>query len=198
MAGTIAVPDRAVDGCVPFLHPNRINGRADSRLGVLLLEPSGEARMKVYLAGTITADKATHEWRETAAHAFRMLGHHAFSPMREKNIKSFSADGLKSSEPPSLFVERDEQDIMACDAVLFYTLGIENLERQSIGTWAELGLARAYRKPIVVVADHPMVTEYPFIKKWAAIVVPTLVDGINRVHWLRRPDDSLYIVAEKV
>lgn len=151
--------------------------------------------MNVYLAGTITADPATHKWREVAAQTLRNMGHIAFSPMRDKNPATFSKDGLTSSEPPSLFVERDEQDIQACDAVLFYTLGIEKLDRQSIGTWAELGLARAYRKPIIVVADHPMVTEYPFIKKWAADVVPTLAQGISRVHWLRRPKAGTWDVV---
>lgn len=143
--------------------------------------------MRVYLAGTITADPKTHVWREEVATVLHNLGHTPLSPMRFKNPASFTKDGLKSSEPPSLFVERDEQDIVNCDVVLFNTLGIETLTRQSIGTWAELGLARAYRKPIIVVADHPMVTGYPFIVKWAAIVVPTLNEGVHFVDWMRRP-----------
>lgn len=144
--------------------------------------------MKVYLAGSITADPRTHRWREEAEVILGALGHVVYSPMRLKDPSSFTPDGLKSSEPPSLFVERDEQDILACDVVLMNTLGVETIGRQSIGTWAELGLARAYRKPVVVVADHPQVTAYPFISKWASIVVPTLAEGCKWVDWLRRPE----------
>jgi nucleoside 2-deoxyribosyltransferase len=140
--------------------------------------------MKVYLAGTITKDPRTHAWRGVAQEQLALRGHKGLSPLRKKDISSFSADGLKSSNPPSLFVERDEEDIKKSDMILVYTLGIETLERQSIGTWAELGLARAYRKPIIVVADHPMVKDYPFVVKWAAKVVPTLEEALDLVDWL--------------
>lgn len=140
--------------------------------------------MRVYLAGTITADPKTHSWRAVALERLALAGHRGLSPLRKKDISSFSKDGLKSSEPPSLFVERDEEDIKRCDVILVYTLGVETLTRQSIGTWAEVGLARAYRKPIIIVADHPMVTGYPFLVKWAAKIVPTLEEALAVVDFL--------------
>ena len=142
--------------------------------------------MRVYLCGTITADPATHSWRAIATEQLTLSGHVALNPLRKKDLTQIAPDGLSMlvGAEPVLFVERDERDIRSADVLLMNTLGIEKLERQSIGTWAEMGLARGHRIPIVVIADHPSVLGHPFVIKWAAAVVPTLREALQIADWL--------------
>lgn len=140
--------------------------------------------MMVYLCGTITADPATHEWRVDAMMALAKRGIKVRSPMRGKNVGSLSKDGLTSNIPPLLFTARDLRDIHKSDALLIYTLGIETLNRQSIGTWAEFGIAIERGIPIVFVATDPSVVNHPFVKKWASVVVPTLHEAVVWLDWL--------------
>ena len=140
--------------------------------------------MRIYLCGTITADPATHSWREDAVFFLEGRGHKALNPLRGKDLKSIDTLGFKSNIDPILFVERDEKDLRSTDVVLAYFLGIETLVRQSIGSWCELGFARALQKPLIVVATHPNVLEHPFILKWATAVVPTLQEGLDAALWL--------------
>lgn len=143
--------------------------------------------MRVYLAGTITADPATHAWRTETVIQLRARWHVPLNPMRGKDPSKVSKDGLKSDISPLLFVERDLADIRSADVMLVYTLGIEKLERQSIGTWAEFGVAIERRIPLVFVATHPQVVNYPFVVKYAAAVVPTLDEALKVIDWLSGP-----------
>ncbi len=140
--------------------------------------------MRVYLAGTITADPSTHAWRATACEHLRNNGHVPLSPMRRKDPKEISPNGLTSDISPMLFVERDEKDIRSADMMIINALGMDKLKRQSIGTWAEMGMARILHLPIILIATHHDVTTYPFILKWACAVVPDLQHALDVVDWL--------------
>jgi len=139
--------------------------------------------MNVYLSGTISADPKTHRWRREAA---RLLASHmCISPMRGKDPAKISASGLESDVPVSLFVRRDLADIRGCDVLLLYfPRDICPNGRQSIGTWAELGVAIERRMPIVVVSDDPSVTQHPFLKIYAAAIVGTLKEAVKVIDWL--------------
>jgi len=141
--------------------------------------------MRVYLAGTITGDSSTHEWREDIAREFIHEHIVALTPLRGKNLSQISRDGLRSDIDTKLFVKRDEMDIRSCDAVLLYTLGVERLVRQSIGTWNEMGMAHILGKSIIVVADHISVIEHPFTIAHATLVVATLREAIEAIKFLR-------------
>jgi nucleoside 2-deoxyribosyltransferase len=141
--------------------------------------------MEVYLAGTMSKDPKTLRWREEAEAWLESHDHYARSPFRKKNLSSISKDGLQyNGIAPSLFCERDLRDIEMADVVLIYTLGIETMDRQSLGTLAELGIAIAWRKPIILVADHPSIIQHPFVLKWVSAVVPTLAEALAIVDWL--------------
>jgi len=139
----------------------------------------------VYLAGTITGNSVTHEWRETVAEQLLEAGFASLSPLRKKNLSQISADGLRSDIPARLFVTRDKEDIKRCDIVLLNTLGIERLVRPSIGTWAEMGIADTLGKPLIVVADHASIIEHPFVEEMAAICVPTLRAAVDAIKFLQ-------------
>lgn len=140
--------------------------------------------MRVYLAGTITADPATHKWREDAIAALKAAGHTPLSPLRKKDVRTFSKDGLTCNIKPELFCARDRRDLRSADVVLVYTLGIETLERQSVGTWEEVGMAVERETPFIIVGTHPTVVNHPFHVTWAAAVVPTLAEALRIIDWL--------------
>lgn len=141
--------------------------------------------MKVYLAGTITGDTATHQWRRQAASDLSAIGVATLDPLRGKDLRALSEDGLRSDIPATLFVTRDEMDIERADVILMNTLGVEDLMRPSIGTWAEMGLAHDKHKPLIIIADHVTVEEHPFIIKWATLVVPTLRKAVEAIRFLK-------------
>jgi nucleoside 2-deoxyribosyltransferase len=140
--------------------------------------------MTIYLCGSITADPVTHRWRRVAESIAANLDMTTLSPMRGKDPDRISKDGLTSDIPAMLFTTRDLRDIHNSDVLLLYALGIESLDRQSIGTWAEFGIAIERGMPIVVVATAPSVTQHPFVVKWASAVVPTLQEAMQTINWL--------------
>lgn len=138
--------------------------------------------MRIYLCGTISTDPRTHSWRGALAERIRLAGHVPLNPMRYQNPETFSADGLSdASTPSSFFWKVDKGDLLRADVlVLVFWKG---LKRQSIGTWAELGIASTRGIPILVVTDDPNVRDHPAIQQEAAIVIETVTEAWE---WLRK------------
>lgn len=146
--------------------------------------------MRVYLCGTMTSDPATRLWRLKATELLaKDDGFGAIStvdPFRGQPKEKVSKDGLHGAMPGVMLSRRDAWTIRNCDVVLLYALGIEKLDRQSIGTWAEFGYAgMGLHMPIVVVATERQVVAHPFIEDLASLVVPTLEEAIEAIRWLR-------------
>lgn len=137
--------------------------------------------MRVYLAGTISPKPEHLEWRQQAARFIEArLPHEALSPLRFQNPADFTGDGLHDAScPDSMFVANDIADLKRSDVVLLVFW--KGATRQSIGTWAEFGIAALLHKPVIVVTDDPAVSGHPFIRRFAAVVVPTVDQGLD---WL--------------
>lgn len=138
--------------------------------------------MRVYLAGTITRDPKHLGWREELAARFERLGHTALSPMRGKDAKDLDALGLTSAVPTSLFVERDLQDIATCDVI--FMAYHKDCPRQSVGTWAELGIATTLGKPVILWTDDPVVAAHPFVKQLTAYCTDSMELAFKAVLWM--------------
>lgn len=136
----------------------------------------------VYLAGTITKEKAHLAWREAAIQYLGHRGIKSLSPCRGKDPESFSPDGLGSSIDPKLFVARDLLDVEKADAVL--VVFWKGLPRQSLGTWFEMGYAHAKGKPIFIVTDDPSVAFHPFVVKLCASVHDTVQKAADEIAWM--------------
>lgn len=140
--------------------------------------------MIAYLAGFMSAENWTREWRLEAARKLNAQGVQTLDPFRGK--QELSSTGLTCSHPTSLLTARDKMDIKRSDVMILNALRIETLPRQSIGTWSEYGFAAmALDKPIIIVGDNENLKGHPFIQKWAALIVPTLDEAIAAVLWLR-------------
>jgi hypothetical protein len=114
-----------------------------------------------------------------------LAGHEVLDPMRGTGLKDISPDGLQILNPTipiALSVGRDLMDIGHADVLLVVFWG--GLDRQSIGTWMECGIAAWLRKPLVVCTDDLSVAQHPFILQLAAIVVPTVEEAIAAVKWI--------------
>ena len=133
--------------------------------------------MNVYLSGTITPNSKHNKWRGVFHEQFGLDGHDVYDPMRFKSVADLDAKGYTSKIPASLFVERDYCDIQKSDVmvVVFWA----GLNRQSIGTWAEVGWAIAWRIPFIVLTDDADVINHPFIQKWAAQIVKIPNEGFE-------------------
>lgn len=111
----------------------------------------------VYLCGTITKDSKHLQWRKEVAAALHSTDVHiirCISPVRGKDSSDWRKDGLDSIHSTIYdkggFVDRDLRDVKRAD-VIFCNFS-EPLDRQSIGTWWELGWADMLGKPIVIVS----------------------------------------------
>jgi nucleoside 2-deoxyribosyltransferase len=141
----------------------------------------------------MTSDPKTREWRNRATQMLAIQsGLDGFGlvttvdPFRGQPKEKVSKDGLKGAMPGVFLSRRDKWTIDRCDVMLMCVLGIEDLKRQSIGTWAEFGYAGMTGKvPVIVVADHQSVLEHPFVEDLASVVVPTLEEAVKAILWLR-------------
>lgn len=155
----------------------------------------------VYLGGTISPSPEHLEWRERVKRwaNFPSLFRpgviiysrcEIIDPLEHQNPKHFTTDGLHdSTTPDSLFVRADIADIQRADIVMcvYWNAPVDMREhpfgvvapsasyrRQSIGTWAEFGIAAYLHKPIIVVSDDNAVLDHPFVKVFAAAKVATI------------------------
>ena len=142
--------------------------------------------MDIYLAGTISKDPKHLEWRKYLTETFKNTNHTIVSPMRFQNPDHFTKDGLHDkSVPDSFFVATDYSDVANSDVVfLVYwkekiTQTSAGTRRQSVGTWAEFGIATFLHVPVIVVTDAPEVLDHPFIRRKAAVVVETVEEGLS-------------------
>ena len=143
--------------------------------------------MRVYLAGTIVKDKQTAEWRTVAETTLRRLNISTRNPLRGKKPESISKDGLTSNIQGALFVARDLMDLRKSDVLLLVWLkGIT--QRQSIGTWCEMGIAMELGIPIIIVTDDPLAVDHPFVQEAATLVTGSLSEAINQIKWLDTPN----------
>jgi len=140
----------------------------------------------VYLGGTITPNPIHLKWREHVASQLDLLFIQCINPVRGKNPADWDNNGFDANEgvvySKGGFVERDLRDVKRCD--LIFCNFSEPLDRQSIGTWWELGWADMLGKPIVIVSTLPEVINHPFVWKRAARVCFTLDEGIGYTRFL--------------
>lgn len=139
----------------------------------------------VYLAGTITPNKVHTGWRLQAANMLLDKKIYSISPIRGNNPADWTADGLDgvgTVYADGGFVPRDERDIRRCDAVLLFFM--DPLARQSVGTWAEFGMAYALGKPVVVCSGLPEIAQHPFVRRWSAKVVPDMEAAVAYLAFL--------------
>ncbi len=134
--------------------------------------------MIVYLAGTISKDPKHLEWRKEIERTLDWTVHDVVSPLRFQDPTQFTEGGLHDkSIPDSFFVATDMHDVRRCDIV--FLVFWRNSGRQSVGTWAEFGIAADHNKVIIVVTDDPDVADHPFILRRAAVVVSTIEVGMS-------------------
>ena len=144
---------------------------------------------RVYLCGTITPDPIHLDWRKDAEEFFRIHGIGVLSPVRGKSPSDWHKDGLEGNDDQVYskggFVARDLRDIEElADALLLYFPKAACPNRQSIGTWVELGIARSERVPIIVASDMPEVVDHPFVYKLATRVCSTLDEAMEYTRFL--------------
>ena len=127
----------------------------------------------VYLAGTIEDHEVFFNWRRLACNY--LLDYHILTvdPTRDY------AYHHKEISSPYTFVVRDELDIKRCDLILA-GFPIE-MERQSVGTFMELGMARALDIPFVVWSKMKEVRDHPFIQQWAVGIFDDLNSALSHV-----------------
>lgn len=138
----------------------------------------------VYLCGSIgTANIDDHlTWRKRVATEFEpYMQFDIRDPLRYQNPASFTHGGLHDANvPDSFFVAMDVADVKKAD-VLFVVFWQQ--QRQSVGTFMEMGMAALLGKLIILVTDDPQVADHPFVHRYASVVCKTVEEGIA---WLKR------------
>lgn len=101
-------------------------------------------------------------------------------PLRYQNPENLTHGGLHDAKvPDSFFVAMDVADVRRAD-ILFVVFWKQ--ERQSVGTFMEMGMAGILGKPIILVTDDPQVADHPFVHRYVSIVCKTVEEGVA---WLK-------------
>lgn len=148
----------------------------------------------VYLCGSITPDPKCNSWRERAIQQLTESGIKVIDPCRGQDPSEFSKNGLEgigAIYDNGGYVGRDLKDVLAADLVLCVWWG--DPQRQSVGTWFELGWARANGKDVVFVDltdDESSPRKHPFIYRNSTAVFLSLKNGLRYVEWYLTPCTS--------
>lgn len=146
----------------------------------------------VYLSGPITGKtyyEARYGWRAIVAQRLAP-GIRVLSPMRHEG--HLAEEGLKPIEATSanphfftrskIIVEKDKLDISNCDIMLVNFL---EATKVSVGSVAEMGMAYAMGKTIIVVMqDTGNPHDHPFVTEPAALRLDNLDDAIYAINSL--------------
>ncbi len=123
--------------------------------------------MKIYLAGNMHTD-----WRDKVAS--RIEGCEFLWPYK------FTKDGGSTGKGSDVFFPRDVILLRSADLVFCV---IEN-EGRNIGTSAEVGMAYAWGKPVVLVNLCSDIPSFEFLEKASTTVCYSLEDGLNVLRFL--------------
>lgn len=145
----------------------------------------------VYLSGPIagqTYEAARYGWRATVA-AQLNEGIKVLSPMRHEGHLAEIADPLEAAgqldhffSGARIIVEKDALDIKRADIVLVNLLDVTRI---SIGTVAEIGMAYATGKTIILVMeDTGNPHDHPFVTVPAALRLNNLDEAIYAINAL--------------
>ena len=132
-----------------------------------------------YLGGTITDDPLTWEWRATSTKYLEDRDIKVLNPLRGIDLKSIGDEGFRATTPMCLSTLRDWMDLDQSDIVLCNLTFVP--ERQSIGTFMELGYAVANKIPFIVVSNHERIIAHPFITETAVQVLSDLEEALAAV-----------------
>ena len=123
--------------------------------------------MRIYLAGNMHTD-----WRDKVASAID--GCEFLWPHK------YPKDGGARGKGADVFFPRDVTLLKSANLVFCV---IEN-EGRNIGTAAEIGMAYAWNKPVVLVNLCPEIQSFNFLEKASTTVCYTLEDGLEILRFL--------------
>ena len=123
--------------------------------------------MRIYLAGNMH----TH-WRDEVVSA--VSGCEFLLPYK------YPKDGGSRGKGADVFFPRDVALLKSADLVFCV---IENQGR-NIGTAAEIGMAYAWNKPVVLVNLCPEIPSFNFLEKASTTVCYTMKDGVEILRFL--------------
>lgn len=156
---------------------------------------------KVYLAGGISnlSFDESVGWREYAKQYLAYDGSYGetgivgYSPMRAKDY--LAGKGVLSGRPEAYddyilssakgIMARDSWDCRTSDLIFANLLG---LEKASIGTCLEIGMAYALNKPLVVIMEESNVHQHPMVNTAAGWITDDLDYGLDLVKAILLPD----------
>ena len=145
---------------------------------------------KVYLAGPITEDPKTHQWRREVRKALSekfIIDDPCASKFDRETLKEADGDAVKIHElvdqhQSEILLPKSYQSVLACDIILI-NFSIEPTDRPIIGTVMEIAWAWALHKTIIAIDGRGYYTRHPMIK-----------GTVNA--WAKNLEEALEIIAE--
>jgi len=151
----------------------------------------------VYLSGPITGQTpgGAKVWRDYAEDHLSQAGITVYSPMRMEKYLDHIGNGVYGPEVFNVsygsvpieaqgLVTRDRFDVQTCDVMLMYLCDARQI---SVGTMIELGMADAFRTPVVAVMEEDNLHVHPMVTAIAGYVVKTLDQGLEIVEAILLP-----------
>ena len=126
---------------------------------------------RIYLAGPITEDLRTHQWRRAARKELSekfIVDDPCSSKFDRDSLKEAGGDATKIHElvdqrQSEILLPKSYQAVLACDIILV-NFSIEPTDRPIIGTIMEMAWAWALHKTIIAIDGQGYYTRHPMIK----------------------------------
>lgn len=142
--------------------------------------------MRVYLAGPITEDPETHQWRRKAT---KLLGEKfviddpCSSKFDRESLKEAGGDAekihaLTAKHQSEILLPKSFQSVEKADIVLV-NLAIEPSDRPIIGTIMEVAWAWANHKVIIAVVGPGYYSKHPMITGTVNAWAPTVEEAVE-------------------
>ena len=141
---------------------------------------------KVYLAGPITEDTRTHQWRREVSRALSekfIIDDPCSSKFDRDLIKEGDGDSkrfyeLVEQHQSEILLPKSYQAVENCDIILV-NFAIEPIDRPIIGTVMEIAWAYALHKVIIAIDGQGYYTKHPMITGAVNAWADTLEEAIE-------------------
>lgn len=138
----------------------------------------------VYLGGPIAGcDRGeANGWRDTMKVELAEYGIRGISPLRCEPLigkrYELSYDDPRFGTAGAIFA-KNLYDVQTCDMALFYLPRDLNDRRPSYGTIIELGIAKAFSKPTIMVTDCPTLRRHPVVQGCSSWMLTSLDEAVE-------------------
>jgi len=149
-----------------------------------------EHKKRIYLAGNISADPKTYEWREKVTQLLSE-NYQIMNPAANQFNKDLLSKGVNDPEKfkkmaikksQHILIAKDHQLVQDADIILV-NLAINTPDKPLLGTIYELAWAWMYRKPVIAIVGDNWYCKHPFVVSTLSGTADTVEEAVDLIKY---------------